>query len=395
MSKVDNIKKFIKENKKNIKETTKNLINISSDTGNEAEMAAEVKKIMKRFDYDEIKEDSLGNVIGRIGEGSKKIIFDAHMDTVPSGDDSNWTTDPYQGTFKGDKLYGRGACDDKGSLVSFLYTGKAIKKLNLADEFTVYISASIMEETCEGVALGKMLDEQNIDPDFAVVGEPSDFKICRGHRGRMLLEAVFSGKSVHASVHEDDNHAIYKATPFIEAVKDLNKRLPEDPVLGKGDICVTKVEVETNSLNSTPTKCRVIMDRRTTTVDSKDSVLKELSELSGAEEAEISLMTFNDETYKGSEIKAEEYFPAWILDEKHELIEAGKKAFEEYYREKPNIDVWGFSTNGNYTMGKAGIPTLGFGPGKGENCHINDEYIDINDVAEAIGFYSLLPKNLS
>ena len=394
MIKANKIKDYLEKNRESIKETAVELVSIFSDTGNEENMVLKVKKLMHEFDYDEVLEDSYGNVVGKVGNGPKKILYDAHMDTVPSGDENEWSVSPYEGTIKDNKLYGRGACDDKGSLVSFLYTGKAIKDLNLAEEFTVYISASIMEETCEGVALGKMLNEKGIEPDFTVIGEASEFKICRGHRGRALIEAVFSGKSVHASVHDDSNHAIYKATPFIEAVKSLNERLPEDSVLGKGDICVTKVEVDTNSLNSTPSKCKVIIDRRTNSVDSKESILEELSELPGAEDAEINIMNFEDNTYTGKKIEAEEYFPAWVMNEDHEFIEAGKKAYQEFFDKSPEVDVWGFSTNGNYTMGKAGIPTLGFGPGKGENCHINDEYINLDEVIQAVGFYTLLPEQL-
>ena len=84
-----------------------------------------------------------------------------------------------------------------------------------------------------------------------------------------------------------------------------------------------------------------------------------------------------------------------MLDEDHPLIQGAVHAHTEMFGKDPTVTVWGFSTNGTYTMGQAGIPTVGFGPGKGELAHGNNEYIDIRDLKEAAGFYAFLPIALS
>jgi len=105
-------------------------------------------------------------------------------------------------------------------------------------------------------------------------------------------------------------------------------------------------------------------------------------------------MYFDNPSYTGYVKKAEEFFPAWSLEEDHPLIQAGAAAFEALFDKKAVIDKWGFSTDGTYTMGRAGIPTLGFGPGEGILCHCEGERMAIDDLLKAAAFYALLPTSL-
>lgn len=392
--KINLIKEKIKSKEQESISLLEEMIKISSVSGQEAEMADYVKNQMLKRGFDEVLTDSVGNILGRIGNGDKVILFDAHMDTVPVGENESWDYPSDSGEVVDREIYGRGSCDDKGCLAAFILAGEIIKELDLYKDWTIYVTGTIMEEVCEGLALGNLLEEKEIEPDYVVIGESSELKVCRGHRGRVLLEAIFEGKAVHASVHEDNNHAIYKATPFIQAVPELNNNLPVDSDLGKGDICVTKVECQSNSLNSTPSSCRVILDRRTTTADTRESILEELYNLPGAENAVIRIVELKEKAYTGKVIEAEEYFPAWTLPEDHKIVKAGAAAFEELFDIKADIDVWGFSTDGNYSMGKKEIPTVGFGPGDMSLCHAVNERLDLDQFIKAISFYAALPAYL-
>ena len=370
------------------------LINIKSLTGDEAEIVSFVKAAMEGAGFDEIITDSMGNVAGRIGSGPVSILFDAHLDTVEVKEEK-WNTDPFQAAVKDGTVYGRGAADDKGPFASIFFAGKAVKDLGLAKEVTVYISGSISEEDCEGLALGSFLSEKNINPDYVCISEASDLKICRGHRGRALVEAGFTGKSIHASMHEDGDNPIEKALPFALAVADLDKSLAVDPELGRGDIVVTRIDSNSVSPNTVPSACTVVMDRRLTAKDGKDEVLEQLRKLPNGDQAEIGYIQFEEPSYTGYPKKTEEYFPAWIIDKEHELIQAAVGAFTGMYEKGPVVTVWGFSTNGNYTMGKAGIPTFGFGPGKEIMAHGDNECIETADVVEAAKFFAYLPSVLA
>jgi len=76
-----------------------------------------------RLDYDMFSWN--GNKIGivvSIGEGKHSLILRSHLDTVPPSDSKNWKHNPFLSYCSGDKLYGLGACDDKGSLALMLAT---------------------------------------------------------------------------------------------------------------------------------------------------------------------------------------------------------------------------------------------------------------------------------
>ena len=395
MQLAEEVMQKIEDEKPRIVNLLSDLIEFKSITGSsdEKKAAQYIKQTMQDFGYDEVFTDSIGNVIGKIGDGPKTILYDAHLDVVDVTKEE-WDTDPFTPVIEDDYIIGRGAMDDKGPLSSIIYAGKIIKDLNLAQDYTIYISASVSEETCEGLALGSFIEEFDIKPDYVVIAEASNLKICRGHRGRALVKAEFSGKSVHASMHKQGDNPLDRALPFAQAVKDLDKELTDDNILGEGDIVVTKINSNNSSLNTVPSKAEVIMDRRTNSQDDKESILRELKGLPHGDEAEISFLMYEDESYNGYQKKGEEYFPAWILPADDKLIESGVDTYKELFEDKPTVSVWGFSTNGTHTMGKLGIKTIGFGPGKESYAHAENERVKISDLLKAVSFYSYLPVSL-
>lgn len=391
---VQRVHEYMDEQKESMERFLCDLINIKSLTGDEEKVVDFVRAAMEGAGFDEIITDSMGNVVGKIGNGPESVLFDAHLDTVEVEADK-WNTNPFEAAVKNGTVYGRGAVDDKGPFTSIFFAGKAVKELGLDKDMTVYISGSISEEDCEGLALGAFLEEKKIRPDYVCISEASDLKICRGHRGRALLEAKFSGKSIHASMHEDGDNPIEKALPFAQAVEGLDKELGEDPALGRGDIVVTRIDSNSVSPNTVPSECTVIMDRRLTTLDGKDEVVAQLKALPNGDIAEVGYIQFEEPSYTGAPKKTEEYFPAWIIGEEHDLVRGAVETFSGMFGKEPVVTTWGFSTNGNYTMGKAGIPTFGFGPGKEVMAHGDNECIDLADVAAAAKFFAYLPAVLS
>ncbi|MBI9104517.1 MAG: YgeY family selenium metabolism-linked hydrolase [Spirochaetales bacterium] len=391
---VEKIREFIKTEKQNIIDFLCEMVEVKSITCGEGEIISLVKKKMEMLGYDEVIIDSFGNVIGRIGTGDRILVYDAHLDVVDA-EGQDWLTPPFKAVQKEGRIYGRGTVDDKGPFVGTLFAGKAVKDLGLADKYTVYVVGSIAEEDCEGLALGAFLEEKDIKPDHVVIAESSAMEICRGHRGRAQITATFRGESVHASRHEEGINPIELALPFLEGLKALDRNFPDISPLGKADITAVDVRCQSNSLSSVPAEARVFMDRRTNTQDTRESIIRELKTLPNVDKCELNYMVWESEGYNGRLLKGEEFFPAWALDESHPLIQAGVQAFKSYSGRDPVVTTWGFSTNGNYTMGKMGYPTIGFGPGDMSLCHVADECIEIDHLLEAVGFYAQLAYTLN
>lgn len=391
--KSEDILSVVQTEKNNLVNFLADIVSIESITCNEEVVVNRVKKEMEFLGYDEIISDSFGNIIGRIGNGSKILVFDAHLDIV-GVEGQDWDTDPFKAVIKDGKMYGRGTIDDKGPFACTLYAGKIIKDLNLADEYTVYVVGSIVEEECEGLALGAFLEEFKIKPDCVVIAESSELEICRGHKGRAQITATFKGESVHASMHHNGINPIETALPFLNGLIEFDKKIPEDEELGIGHITAVDTRCESLSLSSLPTSAKVIMDRRTTTLDSYESIIEELKKLPNGDKCKLEYADWKDTGYKGNEISGEEYFPAWVLSEDHPLIQAGVKGYKELFKKDPVVTTWGFSTNGNYTMGKNNFPTVGFGPGEMALCHLANEHVVIDDLLTATAFYAGLAASL-
>ncbi|MEW5761557.1 MAG: M20/M25/M40 family metallo-hydrolase, partial [Candidatus Thermoplasmatota archaeon] len=145
---IEKIKKIAKEEEKDIVSFLREIISIESKSGNEEAVAKRIAKEMEDVGMDEVYIDDVGSVIGRIGNGRKKILYDSHIDTV--GVSSSWKFDPYKGKVENGRIYGLGASDNKGGMASMVYGAKIINKARIEFDGTLYIAGVVQEEDCEG-----------------------------------------------------------------------------------------------------------------------------------------------------------------------------------------------------------------------------------------------------
>jgi len=351
------------------------IVSTKSLSGQEKAVSKIVADEMKSLNYDFVKTDKYGNVIGKIGNGKKKILYDAHIDTVGISDIKKWKTNPYKAAFKNGIIYGRGACDDKGCVAAMVYAGSLIKKHGLFNDFTLFVSASSREETGEPYWLDFIIKKLNFKPDCVVIGEPSDMKIIRGHKGRSEMKVTVFGKSVHASIPNEGDNAIYKATDYIKKIDNLNNKY-KSKNLGKPVISVTQIETKNASTNTIPDNCSFYIDRRSIENETAKKISDEIKNI----------------CKKDSIINYQKFFKAWVLPQNHNLVNSSIKAYKSSFKKQPIVTLWPFCTNGSFTMGEKNIPTIGFGPGSEKYAHIANEQIKFTDVLNAIKFYSVFPS---
>ena len=122
------------------------IVEIPSPSCEEKEVAERVKSEMEKLGYDEVRIDSFGNVIGKLGDGNKIILYDSHMDTVGIGDPDSWSHDPYKGKVEDGIIYGRGTGDNKGGLASMIYGGAVAKQMGMSEGVTLYVVGSARGE---------------------------------------------------------------------------------------------------------------------------------------------------------------------------------------------------------------------------------------------------------
>lgn len=371
----------------------RDLIAIPSPSGQEKLVAERIEKEMLRVGFDETFIDDYGSVIGRMGDGSPRILYDGHIDTVGVTDPSAWNFPPFSGKIENDRIWGRGASDNKAATVVQVYAAKILKEIS-GDDFpgTIYVVGSAMEEACDGLALGHVIKNfLNGDVDAVVLGECTNCDVYRGHRGRIEIVVETRGVSCHASAPERGENAVYKMAPVIKEIEDLNEKLKDDPFLGKGTIAVTKVECDTDSMNCVPYGCRIYLDRRLTAGEDRELAVSQIRELPSFNDADARILIFDEPAWTGKIIETEKYYPTWVLEEDHPLVQNAAETYRTLFDKKPNISKWVFSTNGVSSMGQLGIPTIGFGPSEERFAHTSEDQCPVKDLTTACAFYAAFP----
>lgn len=385
--------KAVEAEKENLFSLIQKLVQIKSYSGEEKEIVEFIVAKMNDYGFDESYHDSFGNAIGRIGNGPVKIMYDAHIDTVRVTETENWKYPPFDGVIENGRLYGRGAVDEKPAMAGFMIAGKILKALFGSDlPFTLYVVGSVLEEDADGYPLYHIIRNEGIKPDFVLLGEPTDMKVYRGQRGRMELKITATGKSAHGAHNQKGINAIYKMMPIVADIEKLDKKLRPKPPLGKGSITVSNIVSKAPSMCSVSDFCQIHIDRRMTVGENKNSVIKELKEIirKHKSDAKISIPDVEGVSWKGTDFSQEAYFPTWVYEEKHPIVEAAMRTSRAAIG-KAKSGVWSFSTNGVATAGQFGIPTIGFAPGREELAHSSKEEILLNDLLKAAKFYSLFP----
>ena len=354
-----------------------------------------VQTEMKKLGFDEVRFDKMGNTIGRIGQGDRVIVYDSHIDTVGVGNPSEWKWDPFKGKIEDGVLYARGACDEKGSTPGMIYGLAMARDLGLLDSWTAYYFGN-MEEWCDGIAPNTFVEvDPMVRPDFVVIGEPTKMLVYRGHKGRLEMKVTSKGKSAHAASNHLGDNAIYKLLPVIAGIRDLEPQLGDHEFLGHGKITVSDMLVQTPSINAVPDAAVIFIDRRMTFGETKEQVRAQVEALIPSEYKDsvtLEELFYDEPSYTGFVFPVDKYFPAWALDKDHHLVQAGQLAREQIGLPQAPSGKWNFSTNGIYWAGKAGIPSIGFGPGDEETAHTVNDSVSLEDMVKATEFYAILPS---
>ncbi len=402
MNKVNEIKKKVQDNRENIIQFLRDIVAIPSMDGQLKEVGERIQAEMRKLGFDEVRFDKMGNTIGRIGSGPKMIVFDSHIDTVGVGDPGEWEWDPFVGKVEDGVLYARGACDEKGSTPGMVYGLAIARDLGLLDGYTAYYFGN-MEEWCDGIAPNAFVEaDPKVRPDFVVIGEPTKMQVYRGHKGRTELKITASGRSAHAASHYLGDNAVYKMMSIITQIRELDRRMRfgmgYHPVQGFPSIAVTDVAARTASLNAVPDQFTIYIDRRITSNEPRDEVIAQIKGLIPdylQEEIQVEELFYDAPSYTGFIFPVSKFYPPWLLDDAHPLTQAGQRTIEALWSEKRPLGTWDFSTNGTYWAGKAGIPSIGFGPGDEKTAHMRNENVPLDDVVLATEFYALFPQILS
>ncbi len=367
----------------NAETITKQLIEINSVSGNEAQLVNFILNIIRKIGFEATKVKNSGLVLKISGEdNTKMILFNAHLDTVTEGEVEHWKFAPYgkgKLTIQDKKIYGLGASDMKASVAALILLIEKLKitkpKIDVWFSFVINeeIDGSGTKEFIRWVKKGKLFSKYK--NKSAIVCEPTGLsKIDLGHKGNSFIELITNGDSGHGSRPEKiKTNAIIIATKIIENIEKNKARILKKykhPIMGLPTIGVTYI---TAGNAKTPNKfsdtCTIGIDFRfvpTFNISPKKLFKEVIGKID----------------YEYKEVSAFDLRNAIFTDRKASISKAVSKAsgVQKFSIKKGATDM--------ATLSKNGISGCIFGPGEENVIHKPDEYCYVDKVNKAVDIYA-------
>ncbi|MBM4182615.1 MAG: M20/M25/M40 family metallo-hydrolase [Gemmatimonadetes bacterium] len=371
------------------------LVRVPGLPGGEADVAARVKQEMEALGLADVRVDDVGNVIGVArGRGeAPPVMLSSHLDVVAEGDHSEWEVPPFSGAVEGGFLHGRGAMDIKGPLALQTYAAAALIDEAPGD---VIVAHTVLEER-GGLGMRHLLESGTVDPAAVILGEATHGDICIGHRGRAELEIVIQGVAGHASVPERASNALDLLGDVLAGVRDVAGARTSDPVLGPESLVATMVDVRPETRNVIPDLVVVAVDWRVLPGADGPALLARVRKAIGGRIGtastgltwDVRLASERQRTYTGLEEDVALHTPGFLMSAEHPVVRAAARSVGRRFEAAGSAVVrpWSFATDGGWSCGVHGIPTVGFAPGEERFAHTNRERLDVEEARWAFERY--------
>jgi acetylornithine deacetylase/succinyl-diaminopimelate desuccinylase-like protein len=271
----------------------------------------------------------------------------------------------FQPTLKGDRLFGRGACDTKGSIAAMLTALLNVARSPSRPQETEIILAALVDEE-NNQSGSRALVANGSRANLAIVGEPTLLKVITAHKGDLWLTLRTRGKAAHGSRPELGRNAVHAMARVVEWLEtDYAAKLAkkEHPLLGPATVNVGSIHGGTQP-NIVPDSCEISMDRRTIPGESNAAVIRELRALLRARGlvAEVT-----DD--KGAA-------PCWPMETSESLPLV--QTLMQTAKQRGPLGVRFFSDASVFAQG--GTPAVLFGPGDIAQAHTADEWISLRSL---------------
>ena len=214
------------------------------------------------------------NLLARLsprGKVRQRVLLAPHLDTVNAADEQ------FTPSKRNGRLFGRGACDTKGSVAAMLTALCEMAEAGQRPAETEIIFAGLVDEE-HGQAGSRALVASGLRADLAIVGEPTRLEVVTAHKGTLWLELETRGKSAHGSWPElgrNAVHAMARIVDLLQTAYAAQLRRRRHWLLGCGTVSVGAI-CGGSQANIVPDRCSILIDRRTLPGETEAGVRREI-----------------------------------------------------------------------------------------------------------------------
>ncbi len=367
------------------------MVSIPSVTGGESELA--------RFCADWFERHGIGaelvpcrgraNAVGVVGAGERTLVLSGHLDTVPA-EEGTWSGDPWVPRRSAGRIHGLGATDMKSSLAAAAFAARYASEASGEVPGRIVLAFTVEEETT-GAGTVAFLDwAREVELfDFSrascIVMEPTDLEPCLGNRGTAFLRVSVQGRGGHGSRPHLSRNPIVEALLLARRLSELEGELRaefSDPDLGAPTLTPTCVQAGGAArANAIPERAELVYDCRVTRPLYENGFARLRARIDGVfggrlEPGFTTRYELANER-RGQELPADHELARAVLGVLRGPLQRPSAAF--HYTPAGNDAVF---------FADAGIPTLNkLGPGHPSCAHRADEYVEIQNVLDAVELY--------
>ncbi len=333
----------------------------------------------ERIEYNDDNGVQKVNVIGKKGEGSGGMAYFGHTDVVPA---DPWFTEehgPFNPKIKGNKLYGRGSCDMKGSIACMMAAAEQFSAAELKNP--IYITCTADEEIGYGGAKqvadnSKFYREMVEGESNGIIGEPTMLEVVYAHKGTYGFVATSKGRAAHSSTREGIN-ANLAMIPFLTEMKNIHDEIESDPSWQNDEFDPPTmswnigVNDHTKAINITPPQSVCTVYFRPMPGQNADALVERARKAAAESGIEFELRSQATPLY---------------VDPQSDFV---KEVLQLTGKKTPRTVSYG--TDG--AMLSAMKKIVVFGPGDIAQAHTHDEWIDLDQLEKGTEIYSHLIRH--
>lgn len=289
------------------------------------------------------------------------ILLAPHLDTVNAPDDL-FVPRRRQG-----RLYGRGACDTKGSVATMLTVLTELAADPARPSSTQIVFLGLIDEE-QAQAGSRAFAARGFRADLAIVGEPTRLQVVTAHKGSLWLQLETRGKAAHGATPQLGKNAVHEMARIVDLLETtyaIQLRRQNHPLLGSPSVNVGKISGGSQP-NIVPAACAIAVDRRTLPGETDAAVFREISGLLRAHKLHAKIS--NTKNVPSLGLETDFHLP--LVRQLFSVLRQTRPVGVNYFCDAAVLSA-------------GGIPSVAFGPGDIAQAHTSDEWIALSQLERA------------